>query len=207
MTPSHDSFRRTRVFASLDGLRCVSILGVIWFHTTARSGGLAGSGFLGVELFFAISGFLITTLLLREAETRGRVSLKAFYLRRTLRIFPLYYVVLGAYVVLAWQFEHGPAGAIFWRNLPSYLTYTSNWFVRLDSVRTIFYFAWSLATEEQFYLFWPLVIASSRSRWQAAAAMLGLVSVAQIVRLLSGHGLLAQDVMAWRILASVSASI
>lgn len=204
---SHESFRRTKVFPSLDGLRCVSILAVIWFHTSGLNPGLKGSGFLGVELFFAISGFLITTLLVRESESAGRISLTAFYLRRTLRIFPLYYVVLAAYVLLTWRFEHGAAGEAFWRNLPSYLTYTSNWLVPLDSTRTIFYFAWSLATEEQFYLFWPVVLASSRSRGRAAGVMIVLLVAGQLVRSLSAHGLLTPHLLGWKILASVSPSI
>ena len=101
----------------------------------------------------------ITTLLLRERSETGTISLKAFYLRRTLQIFPLYYGMLGLYVILVLLLErHSEAGAQFWRNLPFFATYTSNWFVPLTSDRIIFFFAWSLATEEQFYLFWPWVI-------------------------------------------------
>lgn len=159
ITP-HERFRSTRFFASLDGLRCLSILAVIWHHTAGHSFDLALSrrGHHGVTLFFAISGFLITTLLLREKQRLGDISLRKFYMRRSLRIFPLYYTVLLIYIALVAAMERGThAGREFWGNLPAYATYTSNWFVDLKGERVIFYFAWSLATEEQFYLVWPWV--------------------------------------------------
>lgn len=111
----------------------------------------------GVDLFFVISGFLITTLLLRERQETGSISLRNFYIRRALRIFPLYYTVIGLYVLTVFLFErHTAAGQAFFGNLPFFLTYTSNWFVQLEG-RVIFYFAWSLAAEEQFYLVWPTI--------------------------------------------------
>jgi peptidoglycan/LPS O-acetylase OafA/YrhL len=143
-------FQQIRKFASLDGLRCFSILAVIWWHATSR-----GLGYLGVEVFFGISGFLITTLLLRERRTFGQISLRKFYARRSLRIFPLYYAVLLIYVILVFKTErYLPVGRDFFHNLPFFATYTSNWFVPLNG-RVIFYFSWSLATEEQFYLVVP----------------------------------------------------
>jgi len=189
-------------------LRCLSILGVIWFHVIPKQTGLVGAGFLGVDLFFAISGFLITTLLVREWEANGRISLKAFYLRRTLRIFPLYYVVLAAYVVLTWKLERDAAAASrFWQDLPAFLTYTSNWFVNLHGDRNIFYFAWSLATEEQFYLFWPVTLKTSRSLLRAAMAMTAILLVAEAVRLGLANGVMLRSFLGWRILASIPAAI
>src|SRR5678816_1344035 len=83
-------------FPSLDGLRALSIVPVIWHHSTPRQlEGVLGKGPLGVHLFFAISGFLITTLLLRERRATGAISIAGFYARRSLRIFPLYYAVLA----------------------------------------------------------------------------------------------------------------
>src|SRR5579862_2132540 len=104
---SYDAYRQARFFSSLDGLRCLSILAVIWHHTGIRTGGvhLAEAGYLGVDLFFAISGFLITTLLLREKEQCGQISLKAFYLRRSLRIFPLYYTIIVVYLIAVWAID------------------------------------------------------------------------------------------------------
>jgi peptidoglycan/LPS O-acetylase OafA/YrhL len=146
----HAEFLKIKTFTSLDGLRCFSILAVIWHHATDT-----GRGFLGVQIFFAISGFLITTLLLRERRKFGDVSLPKFYARRSLRIFPLYYAVLLVYVILVLTTQrHTQAGVEFFHHLPFFATYTSNWFVPLSG-QVIFYFAWSLATEEQFYLVVP----------------------------------------------------
>src|SRR3954465_11721542 len=127
-SPPYDAFIGQRRFGSLDGLRCIAVLGVIWHHTAGHDMlSIAARGAEGVTLFFAISGFLITTLLLRE----GTIDLKGFYWRRTLRIFPLYYTVLAAYVVLTLLFEHGERGREFFQNLPWFLTYTSNLFIDL----------------------------------------------------------------------------
>lgn len=151
-------FLKIKKFTSLDGLRCFSILAVIWHHATE-----VGKGFLGVQIFFAISGFLITTLLLRERRKFGEISLPKFYARRSLRIFPLYYAVLLAYVVLVFAMQrHTPAGVEFFHNLPFFVTYTSNWFVPLGA-QVIFYYSWSLATEEQFYLVVPSIEKYLRS--------------------------------------------
>src|SRR5262245_44922164 len=154
MGPSYETYRDTKVFGSLDGLRCLSIVAVVWHHAAGSmiDHPLLRHGHLGVSLFFVISGFLITTLLLRERDRFGDISLRLFYARRSLRIFPLYYTVLLAYVLLAWLFESGSRfGQQFFHSLPAYMTYTSNWFVKMEDERVIFYFAWSLAAEEQFY--------------------------------------------------------
>lgn len=161
------TYRRIKHFASLDGLRCLSIVWVIGFHCQLTDfwHDVFRTGQYGVSLFFVISGFLITTLLLREQRANGEISLKAFYLRRTLRIFPLYYAALALYTVLVVVVEHGQERADFFHNLPFFATYTNNWFVDKDaSERVIFAFAWSLATEEQFYLAWPWIVRFSK-RW------------------------------------------
>lgn len=148
------AFQNTRVFGSLDGLRAFSILAVIWHHARVYSQYLLlRQGYLGVRLFFAISGFLITTLLLREHRATSQICLKNFYVRRSLRIFPLYYTVLGLYCVIA-AVQHDARAQAFFHDVPFFLTYTSNWFV-LPAAR--FSLAWSLATEEQFYSTWPWV--------------------------------------------------
>ena len=102
-TVDYDGFKQARRFQALDGIRAIAVLLVMTVHAGAHSDFLPweivdGRG--GVTMFFVLSGFLITTLLLREEEARGRVSLKAFYVRRVMRLAPLYYLVLGVYVVL-----------------------------------------------------------------------------------------------------------
>ncbi len=155
MAITFETYHETRFFRTLDGLRCASI-----FAVTARHCGLAYWGGYGVTLFFAISGFLITTLLLRKRETYGTISLRNFYARRSLRIFPLYYAVLLLYCIMTWRYDRGtPKAHEFFYNLRYFFSYTSNWGVRPGAH---FYQAWSLATEEQFYLFWPFAVSLSR---------------------------------------------
>jgi peptidoglycan/LPS O-acetylase OafA/YrhL len=163
----HDAqtaYRATSYFPSLDGIRCLSVVPIIWHHSNvAPPPGLLGKGPAGVQLFFALSGFLITTLLLRERDRDGSVSLRGFYLRRSLRIFPLYYAVLGAVTLHAAFGTPGPEREHFFQSLPYFASYTSNWFVNWDVPHPIrFAYAWSLATEEQFYVVWPWVFVASR---------------------------------------------
>lgn len=129
-------------------------------------GGVLDRGPLGVDLFFAISGFLITSLLLHERDSLGAISLRRFWIRRSLRIFPLYYVVLALFIVHAvWFRARGAVRDDFLLNIPYYATYTSNWFIAGATDHPIvFAFAWSLATEEQFYLVWPLALKASARR-------------------------------------------
>jgi peptidoglycan/LPS O-acetylase OafA/YrhL len=120
-------------------------------------------GDLGVSAFFVLSGFLITRLLLRERENTGEVSIRRFYLRRTMRIFPAYY----AFLLVSYLFD-ARAGQQ-WSNglLANTLTYTVNYFNAFNHhPSTSVAHAWSLAVEEQFYLLWPLafVILAARGR-------------------------------------------
>src|ERR1700677_927543 len=113
MESSYEKFRSARFFGSLDGLRALSIVAVIWLHPwyetpyypRLQATPVLRQGFYGVQVFFVVSGFLITTLLLREMERYGKISLRDFYIRKALRIWPLYYAVLGIYVVNALVFE------------------------------------------------------------------------------------------------------
>jgi peptidoglycan/LPS O-acetylase OafA/YrhL len=137
-----------------------------------------------VTLFFAISGFLITTLLLREKDRHGVIDLRAFYVRRALRIFPLYYAVLLIYVVLVFALERQTKlGQDFFSNLVYFVTYTSNWFVALDG-RVIFYLSWSLAAEEQFYLVWPPLMKRLGTRARALAVVLAVIVVMALIDVL-----------------------
>ncbi|MEO7035005.1 MAG: acyltransferase [Polyangiaceae bacterium] len=175
---AHDRYLATRIFGSLDGLRCLSILPVIWHHSTPRPlAGLLGKGPAGVDLFFCISGFLITTLLLREKARTGQISLSGFYARRALRIFPLYYAALLAYFALACALPAGaPQRAHFFHTLPYYASFTANWFADFGvGFPILFSFAWSLCVEEQFYAFWPWFVRGL-SRSGALLAMLAVLS-------------------------------
>jgi peptidoglycan/LPS O-acetylase OafA/YrhL len=161
-----DVYARTRIFAALNGLRFFCILAVLWHHGRGlvgsgvnADGGLAGRGFLGVDMFFILSGFLITTLLLREEARTGAISLRKFYIRRSLRILPLYFfVVFGVhayYVLLKGETQ-------YLGNLPYYMFFLSNFIVSDTPLLTI---TWSLAVEEQYYLVWPVVLILTPRRW------------------------------------------
>lgn len=177
------SLARRPFYPSFDGLRCLAIVPVVWHHATPRPlEGVLGRGPLGVDLFFVLSGFLITSLLLHERAAHGRVDLARFWVRRSLRIFPLYYLVLFAFIAHALLFRHeSPERAHFLASVPYYTTYTSNWFVH-GAVEhpVIFAFAWSLAAEEQFYLLWPPMLRSLRGRAAPLAMMLALVVLDQL---------------------------
>ncbi|MGV1004409.1 MAG: acyltransferase family protein [Candidatus Nanopelagicales bacterium] len=146
----------------LDGLRAIAVLAVIVYHAGATW--LPG-GFLGVDVFFVLSGFLITSLLLIELDSRGRVDLGRFYLRRARRLLPaLLAVLLFSAILVAFLATDVAAG--FRHDLPGALFYYSNW-LNIVSQTSYFEFIgrppmlqhlWSLAVEEQFYLVWPLVM-------------------------------------------------
>jgi peptidoglycan/LPS O-acetylase OafA/YrhL len=177
----HERFLHTRTFGSLDGLRALAILAVVWHHAhPGLSWRASHRGFLGVDLFFVLSGFLITTLLCRERDRTGGVSLRAFWMRRLLRIVPVYYAVLLVHVAAsAWSTS--PAAAAVRADLPFAFTWTSNW-VPMRSPLSI---TWSLSAEEQFYLCWPLVEAFAA----ALAGRVVLLAIAAFagVQLLAAH--------------------
>jgi peptidoglycan/LPS O-acetylase OafA/YrhL len=153
-TGNHADYLAKRQFGALDGLRCVAIVAVVWHHAHGGTFGwpIARHGYLGVDLFFVLSGFLITTLLLRERARTGAISLRNFYARRTLRIFPPYYAILaGLALLLGFVVPQATMAGPFFRELPWCLTYTSNWV----EPTTLLSITWSLAAEEQFYLVWP----------------------------------------------------
>jgi peptidoglycan/LPS O-acetylase OafA/YrhL len=174
----HDAYLGTRFFSSLNGIRCLCCLAVIKEHTHWDVGGprLGNLGFLGVDLFFAISGFLIVTLLIRERERRGTVSLRKFYARRTFRIFPIYFLLIATvflvYLAIS-PWAPNSLRSLLW-TFPVLMTYTQD----LILIPTgNFFNCWSLAMEEQFYLFWPTVEKySSRLGWCVILAAMLLVN-------------------------------
>ena len=179
MTTFREYLSRAR-FPSFDGLRALAIVPVVLHHATSGPvAGVLGRGPLGVDLFFALSGFLITNLLLREKEATGTLRLGAFWARRALRIMPLYYGVLGLFTLHAiFLREPGPVRDHFLRSLPVHLTYTSNWLLDTNVPHAIvFGFGWSLATEEQFYAVWPVVLRFAR---RPALFMIALFVIDQL---------------------------
>lgn len=152
------NYRAQTMFGSLDALRALSILAVVWHHASWIPEWFnelvpgATYGFLGVDLFFVLSGFLIVTLLSRERDRNGSISLKHFYVRRSLRIIPLYYGTLAAFALLFLVLRpHGSGAPYFREDLPYLLLYLTNW-VGAHGMLNV---TWSLSAEEQFYLCWP----------------------------------------------------
>jgi len=153
---------------SLDGIRAISILLVLYGHASStrdfpvsiigKYGGWFGDvAHFGVLVFFVISGFLITSLLMREREATGTISLKRFYLRRVLRIFPAFYAFILVLAIAVWL----SAIPLIARDFAFALTYTVNY---VPNPPWWMGHLWSLSVEEQFYLLWPLTLLVLRKR-------------------------------------------
>ncbi len=133
----------------LDGIRAIAVSLVLLFHA-----GLPVPGGTGVLLFFVLSGFLITWLLLKEANSTGAISLRSFYVRRTLRILPAFYIYAAVLLTLFWL-RSRPVNV---PQLVAALLYVNNYYQGLHGdPNTGFSHTWSLAVEEQFYLLWPFL--------------------------------------------------
>jgi peptidoglycan/LPS O-acetylase OafA/YrhL len=160
-----------RHLPALDGLRAIAVFTVMLYHYTA-SPWIPGD--LGVSLFFVISGFLITLLLLREYEKTATVSLRGFYLRRTLRIFPAYYAFILFSLTVDWVRGHRWTHGLFF----AAVGYAVNYYNALNGhpVTSVSH-AWSLADEEQFYLLWPIIflIIASRPARTARMTLIGII--------------------------------
>ncbi|PYC88230.1 acyltransferase [Streptomyces tateyamensis] len=173
----------------IEGLRAVAVLLVLGFHAAPR---LLPGGFVGVDVFFVVSGFLITSLLVREAEGTGRISLAGFYARRARRILPAAALVLAVAGLLSYLFLPLTQLPTFGGDIAAAALDVVNW--RL-AARSVDYLAgdigaspvqhfWSLAVEEQFYLLWPVLLVLARwgaRRWRrpgtgVAAAVIALVA-------------------------------
>jgi peptidoglycan/LPS O-acetylase OafA/YrhL len=148
-------YTNTKKFGSLD-----AILAVVWHHAGATVPGwqITTRGFLGVDLFFIISGFLIVTLLLRERRRTNTISISNFYTRRFLRIFPPYYLMLLVVGTVVYLKPGGNTSEAVKHDLPYALLYLSN-LVPMYSQLGI---TWSLSVEEQFYLVVPTIVKYSR---------------------------------------------
>ncbi len=136
-----------------------------------------------LDVFFIISGFLITQLLLREQDLNGTVDLKAFYVRRLLRIWPVYFFSIGLAILLSvFHLSH----TLGWTYVLSYLLFAGNWGLALGHwPPTILVPLWSVSFEEQFYLLWPLVLrrASRKVIYGTAVGLLGVGVLARLILL------------------------
>lgn len=181
---------------SLDGWRAIAILSVLGAHSRGLPGvprpldpffNWAFDGDMGVRFFFIISGFLITYLLARENEKTGRISLKHFYLRRGLRILPVYFVFLLTLAGLQLFTPYTQSGMVWLMNA----TFTTNFIRDFSTVPWTCGHLWTLAVEEQFYLIWPslIVLFSLCKNSRLAFGLLGIpILLAPLFRVMSHTG-------------------
>ena len=167
----------------LDGLRGLAVLAVMAFHCGLRR--VFPGGFLGVDLFFVLSGFLITALVLRESQQAGRVRLPRFYLRRALRLLPALLLVLAACCAWAALRTKPDRAAVIYRAAALTACHAANaapcWSIPMDCLGH----AWSLSVEEQFYLIWPLLLVmllrrGARPRTIARLVAAGIIASAAV---------------------------
>ena len=166
---------------NIQALRALAALLVLIYHAHLIPG-----GYVGVDIFYVISGFLITGLLLREIESRGSLNLAAFYARRFKRLLPSSFVVVIITGVAGWFIFPASMRHEFGKDLIAASTYISNilfayWnndYQNLNSTPSPFMHFWSLAVEEQFYLFWPILIALFYKIGQRRAVLVGISTVA-----------------------------
>ena len=164
---------RRRNWPALDGLRGIAVLAVLFFHVHAPG---AANGYVGVDVFFALSGFLITYLLIHERRTTGAVSLGRFYARRALRLLPaLVATLLGVCVLASITGDLNTVGP----GALAALLYVANWWIYLGGGAPLLEHTWTLAIEEHFYLVWPLLVLAlgSASRRLRSVGWTGLTVV------------------------------
>src|SRR5262249_38292598 len=140
---------------SLDGFRAVAIIAVMGFHDGVS---FAAGGSLGVDMFFVLSGFLITSLLIEEWAKNDSISLTRFYARRALRLLPALVVMLACYEIYALVRLHGAELRATELHILAALLYSANWVRALagpNAMGDAIPHTWSLAVEEQFYFLWP----------------------------------------------------
>lgn len=172
-------------FPNLDGLRAVAVVWVVAWHVGSSSFLHSLKGGRGVEWFFALSGFLITTLALREEQRRGSMALRPFFIRRAFRILPLYVIALTSFVVADVIVFRNKALTAAWKDhWPFYVTFMQDLPFKLHWPNSPFAVAWSLGVEEKFYLLWPLLgfgLLRRHTRLPATAAMAAGLAVTMVM--------------------------
>lgn len=160
---------RLRYVPGLDGLRALSVTAVLLYHADVS---WMPGGFLGVDVFFVISGYLITSLLLAEHRSRGGLNIGQFYLRRARRLLPALFLLLGVVSLFTIIFLPDEIRSLR-ADVVSALAYATNWwqifqeqsYVIAQGRPPLLRHLWSLAVEEQFYLLWPLALAGMLKLW------------------------------------------
>ncbi|MEO6598780.1 MAG: acyltransferase family protein [Polyangiaceae bacterium] len=163
MSSASTQAARMRHIPALDGLRGLALLGVLLFHAA----GLLPGGYLGVDLFFVLSGYLITSLLLAEREATGRIALSAFWVRRARRLFPALLSLMPVVALYARCFARTDELRAVRVQALAALGYVANWqaifqhksYWELFVAPSPLEHTWSLSIEEQFYVVWPLLVA------------------------------------------------
>jgi peptidoglycan/LPS O-acetylase OafA/YrhL len=182
--------KRFPYLPGIDALRALAVLAVFFYHSSV---GWMPGGFLGVDVFFVISGYLITSLLLREFRRGGHVQLGRFWLRRARRLLPAVGVLIAVTMVIAAIVEPNRIDQLRGDAVAS-LAYFANWHFILGSQSyfdqfqrpSLFTHLWSLSVEEQFYLFWPLAFAAGMKLFGRGRLLLGVLA-----------GALASVALAW----------
>jgi len=174
----------------LDGLRALAVIGVLAFHDDRLTG-----GFLGVDLFFAVSGFLITTLLIDELQRTNTIDLIGFWGRRLRRLLPAVMVLLVVVVIFFRLFADTGQWIIARNDAPWAQFYVANWhqissgagYWDAFAAPSAFEHLWSLAIEEQFYVVWPLLVIGAWriGRTRALGALTGIGIIASFVAMLT----------------------
>jgi peptidoglycan/LPS O-acetylase OafA/YrhL len=180
---AHSTRFRLGYRPELDGLRGIAVLAVIAGHAHLP---IQLAGYIGVDVFFVVSGFLITSLLLQEWDDTGTISIRQFYARRALRIGPAFLVLLLATAVYTLIFAVPEVSLVMWRAILISGSYLSNWATALpDSPQPLGFLThtWSLAAEEQYYLIWPVLMCAAL-RWGANRRAMAQGIAAGIVALL-----------------------
>jgi peptidoglycan/LPS O-acetylase OafA/YrhL len=187
---------------ALDGVRAIAVLVVIAFHLGFK--GVSG-GFLGVDMFFVLSGYLVTGLLVDEYRRSQTIAFSKFWLRRVRRLFPALFIVLTALCIFAFRYGAPEDNYGLRRDSLATLFYSANWWYIKSGQSYFAQFAnvsplrhtWSLAIEEQFYFFWPLlvliVLKLSKGRLRNLAVIAGVGSIASAVSLAAHWELIDQS--------------
>jgi peptidoglycan/LPS O-acetylase OafA/YrhL len=173
----------------LDGLRAFAVLGVMAYHYWLN---LAPGGFLGVDLFFVLSGFLITRLLLEEVQRSGRIKLGQFYSRRAARLLPALFLVCAFVAIDALTVKTLGTASESLRGVVAALLYVTNWVGVFSHTSLSLGHLWSLAVEEQFYLVWPVVMLLAihhggvQTLRRTSMVLFAVASIQMAVRSLAG---------------------